>query len=287
MIPVKEKHFKAQEEQKDIYHRAPPPGQVVYLAIQEEAVHELGRDSAALAWSGVAAGLSMGFCMIVQAAIMVYLPESQWRPLVSKFGYTVGFIIVILGRQQLFTENTLTPILPLLRNPSKSMFGNVLRLWAVVLLTNLIGGFLIAWVAAHTELLKPEMRAACLELGKETLEHGFGAALLRAIVAGWLIATMVWLLPYAEAGRLWVIIIISYVVGLGGFPHIVASSIPNFYLAATGEITIGRSFGGFLVPTLIGNIIGGVSLVAALAHAQFMAAGRGEEFEDSSRRPKV
>jgi formate-nitrite transporter family protein len=271
-----DKDLKAKEQEKEIYRRAAPPGQVVYEAIHEEADHELGRDSAALAWSGLAAGLSMGFSIIVQGLLMIHLPEAPWRPLLTRLGYTVGFLIVILARQQLFTENTLTPVLPLLRKPSGAMFLNVARLWAVVLVTNLVGGFILAWVVAHTNLLSAEARHACEEVARETLRMSFGTAVLRAIVAGWLIATMVWLLPFAETARVWVIIIVSYLVGLGEFPHLIAGGIANLLLVATGEISLGRSLGEYLAPVLIGNVIGGVSLVAALAHAQFMAAGRGE-----------
>lgn len=150
-----DKALKAEEQQKEIYRRAAPPGQVVYEAIHEEADHELGRDTAALAWSGLAAGLSMGFSMIAEALLVIHLPKASWRPLLTRLGYTVGFLIVILARQQLFTENTLTPVLPLLRKPSVTMLLNVARLWAVVLATNLIGGFILAVVVAHTRLLSP------------------------------------------------------------------------------------------------------------------------------------
>ena len=88
--------LKLKQEQKEIHRRTAPPGEVVYQAIYEEADHELGRDSAALTWSGVAAGLSMGFSMVVQAVLTVYLPEAHWRPLLTRLGYTAGFLIPIL-----------------------------------------------------------------------------------------------------------------------------------------------------------------------------------------------
>lgn len=250
---------------------------IVYQAIYEEADHELSRDSGGLAWSGLAAGLSMGFSMIVQAILRVCLPDTEWQPLVSRLGYTVGFLIVILGRQQLFTENTLKPVLPLLRNWSRPMLFNVGRLWSVVLITNLLGGFVLAWVVAHSNVVSADVRQECLELAREAHRFSFGTVVVRGIFAGWLIALMIWLLPFAETARVWVIIIVSYVVGLGEFTHIIAGGIESFYLVANGEISIGQSLTGYLFPALIGNVIGGVSLVAALAHAQFMAAGRGEE----------
>ena len=241
---------------------------VVHRAIQKEGEEELGRPVSALAWSGLAAGLSMGFSFIAEALLQSHLPDTPWRPLVSKLGYTLGFVIVVLGRQQLFTENTLTPILPLMAKPQARVFGQVARLWAVVLAANLLGALAIATVIARTALFEPDMHAAFTEIGRHPLSGGFGLTVLRGIFAGWLIALMVWLLPLAEAARLWVIILLTYFVSLGGFTHIVAGSIDTFYLVAAGEATWGEYFGVFALPTLLGNILGGVTLVAAVNHAQ-------------------
>lgn len=264
--------LKKQEE--EIEQRTSPPGQVVYHAIHSEGEHELKRDNGGLAWSGLAAGLSMGFSMIAEALLQVHLPDAKWTLLLTKFGYTIGFLIVILGRQQLFTENTLTAILPLLKKPCVPVFLNVCRLWAVVLITNLIGGFVFAWIVGHTSLFDANVRDACAQLGHEAVQHSFGTILLRGVFAGWLIAIMVWLLPFAESARVEVIIILSYIVGLGQFAHIIAGGVKAFYLVAISDLSFFHCVGGYLVPTLVGNIIGGVSLVAALGHAQFVAAGR-------------
>src|SRR3954465_414824 len=85
---------------------------VVHEAVRREGEEELKRTNSALAWSGLAAGLSIGFSVILEGLLRAKLPDSPWRPVISKFGYSAGFVLVILGRQQLFTENTLTPILP-------------------------------------------------------------------------------------------------------------------------------------------------------------------------------
>ena len=258
-------------EQEEIESRKSPPGHIVYHAIHREGEHELKRSSWALGWSGLAAGLSMGFSFVTQALLRTNLPEERWSILIARLGYTVGFLIVILGRQQLFTENTLTPILPLLTNKKAKTALNVARLWSIVLITNLVGGFLYIWLIAHTGMFDGEMKAAFAQIGREALPSGFGVCVLLAIFAGWLLALMVWLLPFAEAARVWVIIIISYLVGLGGFPHAIAGSMEAFYLVVTSEMTVGNFLGSYLCPTLLGNIIGGVSLVALLAHAQFVA----------------
>jgi formate/nitrite transporter FocA (FNT family) len=267
---------KKDSEHREAEQRSAPSGQVVYKAILQEGEGELARPSSALFWSGLAAGLSMGFSMIAEGLLGAYLPEADWKPLVAKLGYSVGFLIVVLGRQQLFTENTLTPILPLLQQKDGKTLANVLRLWSVVLLANLIGAAAIALVAARTNAFDPQVQRAFLEIGQKAMEHGFRTLILRGILAGWLIALMVWLLPFAESARVWVIVIITYVVGLGSFSHVIVGAIETFTLAAMGQTSWLTALGGYVLPTLIGNILGGVMLVATLNHAQ-VVAGRGGE----------
>src|SRR6185312_6082655 len=131
-----------------------------------------------------------------------------------------GFLAVVQGRQQLFTENTLTPILALLTQRKGEVLLNVLRLWAVVLLSNIIGGLAIGFVCARTTAFDPDVKASFIQIGHEAMMHGFGTVVLRGIFAGWLIALMVWLLPFAEVARFWVIIVITYIVALGHFSHV-------------------------------------------------------------------
>jgi formate/nitrite transporter FocA (FNT family) len=266
---------KAREE--EIQQRASPSGKIVYKAILHEADEELKRPSAALFWSGLAAGLSMGFSLVAEGLLRTYLPDSQWRPLVAKLGYSVGFVIVILGRQQLFTENTLTPVLPLLLRKDAKTLANVLRLWGVVLVANLIGALLIGCAAVKTSAFEPEVRATFVALGHEAMRSGAGTVLTKGIFAGWLIALIIWLLPFAEAARLWVIILLTYIVGLGHLSHIIAGASEVFALAWAGEKAWTTTLSGYILPTLIGNIIGGVMLVAALNHAQVVAGGAGDD----------
>src|SRR5207302_2026696 len=119
---------------------------------------------------------------------------------ISKLGYSIGFLIVILGRQQLFTENTLTPIIPLLKHKDWRVLWNTARLWITVFLANWIGTMVLGWVLAHTAVIPESARAAFLHISRDEFGHEFGTAFLKAIFAGWLIALLVWLLPYAESG---------------------------------------------------------------------------------------
>lgn len=266
-----EKENSYEEEHQEANERKSPSAKVIHDSIFKEAEEELSRSSSALFWSGLAAGLSMGFSMISEGLLRAYLPEADWRLLVSNLGYSVGFIIVILGKQQLFTENTLTPILPLLHRKNAKTLWHVLRLWGVVLIANLIGTLIIAFVVACTGVFDPHVQKAFEEIGHKAMEPSFEATLLRGIFAGWLIALIVWLLPYAENARLWVIIILTYVIGIGHLSHVIAGSVEVFTLAFMKKSSWWSVLGAFTVPALIGNIIGGVAIVAVLNHAQVKA----------------
>lgn len=257
--------------EEEAHERSSPQGKVVYHAVLQEGEDELDRPSSALFWSGLAAGLSMGFSLIAEGLLRAHLPDTPWRPLITKFGYSLGFLIVVLGRQQLFTENTLTPILPLLKSKSAAVFANVMRLWGVVFLSNMIGTVAIGWAVARTNAFDEHARSVFFEIGKEAMEPGFAAIFVRGIFAGWLIALMVWLLPYAETARIHVIIILTYVIGIAHFSHVIAGAATVFATAAGGQATWGHAVIGFIVPSLIGNILGGVTLVAALNHAQVVS----------------
>jgi formate-nitrite transporter family protein len=262
---------KEREEKREAHERSAPTGNVVYEAIFEEGEAELSRQTGSLAWSGLAAGLSMGFSFVVDGLISAATPHAGWQVLISKLGYPTGFLIVVLARQQLFTENTLTVMLPLLRRRDARTLGDVGRLWTTVLAANLAGAVAFAFVIARTGVFPPDVHESFSRIAREGISAGFWTMMLRGVFAGWLIALMVWLLPYAETARFWVIAFIAYVVGIGHFPHVIAGSVDTMYLVATGQLGVGGFATRFLIPALLGNIIGGVSLVAALAHAQFVA----------------
>lgn len=262
------------EHAAEIEQRTAPPGAVVYHAVYREGQHELDRNLGELALSGLAAGLSMGFSLVAEGLLASRLPDTNWRPLITKLGYSVGFLVVILGRQQLFTKNTLTVMLPLLHRKQVSTLNKLARLWIVVLLANLIGAFAFSWFIARTQMFDDAARNAFLDIGRAAIHHGFGALVARGIVAGWIIALMVWLLPFAESARIWVIIILAYLIGIADLPHIIAGSAEAFYVMTRGELSLWDYATGYFAPVLIGNVIGGVALVAVGAHAEFIEAGQ-------------
>ncbi len=268
VAPSPESPITTRAEQKQVEERLAIGANVVYETIRREGEDELQRPAAALAWSGLAAGLSMGFSFIAEGLLMSHLPDQPWRVLIARAGYCIGFLIVILGRQQLFTENTLTVVLPLLVRKDLSTLLKMLRLWAVVLTANLVGTFLFALVIGRINVFDARTQQCLAEIGASHMGASFGIVIVRAVFAGWLIALMVWLLPGAESARVSIIIIVTYLVGISGFNHIVAGSTTMFYLIVTKSISLGTYFMQFFLPTLLGNVIGGMSLVAALGHAQ-------------------
>jgi formate/nitrite transporter FocA (FNT family) len=257
------------EERRAVEEKSRPNAPLIHETIRAEGESELERTAHALLLSGLAAGLSMGFSLVVQGLLQSRLPDAPWRDLVANLGYTVGFLIVVLGRQQLFTENTLTPILPLLHNRDGETLWRVLRLWALVLAANVAGTYLFAAAAAHTGAFGPEAKVAFAEISRHAIEGPFGTTFVKAVFAGWLIALMVWLLPAAEgAGSIVVIVVITYVVALPPLAHIVAGSVEAFYLVETGEAGWRDYLVRFFAPTLLGNVVGGVALVAVLNYGQ-------------------
>jgi formate-nitrite transporter family protein len=261
----------SQGEERDVVDRAAPRAAVLFETIRREGASELERAVVSLLASGFAAGLAMGMSLAGSGMIRALLPDARWTPLVTSAGYTFGFLIVVLGRQQLFTENTLTAILPLLDDPKLLTLRRVARLWALVLVANLAGAAVFAYAAAHTPIFSSDVRAAFEQIGREAAAPSFGTIVVRGIVAGWLIALMVWLSSGANEMRLFVVLIVTYMVGLGSFSHIIAGSVEVLYVVATGGLSWAQYLGGYLLPVFIGNVLGGVSLVAVLNYGQVVA----------------
>jgi formate-nitrite transporter family protein len=270
----------APAEPAEVVARKAPSAFVVHEAIRLEGEEELRRPPEALAFSGFAAGLSMGFSFVAEGALNYYVPQASWAPLLIRMGYPVGFLIVILGRQQLFTETTVTVILPLLAQRTAAQLVRVLRFWGIVLATNLLGALLFAWVLAVTDTYGQGVKEQLAQLAAFAVGGGFGSVFVRGVFAGWLIATVVWLMPAAGSMRVWVIIIITYLVGLADLSHIIAGSVETLYLVVLGRLAWTTWFTGFMLPTLLGNAVGGVALVSALNHAQVAAGGHRQARRD-------
>jgi formate-nitrite transporter family protein len=268
-------------ERRVAEERTAPRAAVIHEAIRAEGEGELRRPISALIWSGMAAGLSIGFSLVASGLIRAHLADTSWRPLVSCFGYSVGFLAVILGRQQLYTENTLTVMLPLLTLRDLSTLMQVIRLWIVVLLANLAGACVFAWALANFDLFGHEATKAFADIATTAVSVGWSTLLARGVVAGWLIALMVWMMPGADSSRAFIIVVMTYLVALGNLPHGIAGSVDGFFLVARGALSWHQMLGEYLTPVLIGNTIGGVSLVAFFNHAQVVFSSESERLRDA------
>jgi formate/nitrite transporter FocA (FNT family) len=256
-----------EKQQRQAAERAAPGPLVIHEIVREEGQAELDRSFNGLAWSGLAAGLSIGFSFVTQGYIEAALPDTPWRRLIAGFGYCLGFLIVVLGRQQLFTETTLTALIPTLTNRTRKALRGTLRVWAVVLAANLLGTYAFAFMASQPGVFDPAAQHAMSTISDKLLDLPFWQSAIRAVASGWLIGLMVWLLPASGSARPLIIILLTYVVAMCEFPHIIAGSVEAAYGVLTGHASVGGYLAHFLAPVLLGNVIGGTALAALLNHA--------------------
>lgn len=219
----------------------------------------------------MAAGLSISFSLLAQAILLTHLPDALWRPLITSLGYCVGFIMVVLSRQQLFTENTITVVLPVMAEFTLRNIGLMARMWLIVLLANVAGTLFAALFCTFTPVLTPELKLAMIDISREAMSGGSVLEMfLKGISAGFLIAAMVWLIPSADGAQVYVVALMTYLIGAGGFIHVVAGSMDAFMLVMNGDLAWQRLMLDFFLPVLAGNIVGGTALFALLSYAQVM-----------------
>ena len=239
----------------------------LHRAVREEGQAELERPAGSLFWSGLAGGLAITASLVAEGAIAAHTAPGPARPLLLAIGYPIGFVIVILGRMQLFTESTVTAMLPLVNHPTIDAAGRTARLWGIVLVANLIGTALAAAAFALLPLGDDALRAGMLEVAGKVMEHGPLQTFANAVPAGFLIAIVAWTLPNAREQAFFVVFGIVYVVAIGAFSHSVVGSSETFLLLFSGKVTVLKAL-GFIVPAVLGNLFGGAGLFALLAHAQ-------------------
>src|SRR5947209_5583138 len=188
-----------EREVEDIEERSVPRTPVIYEIVRRLGAEEMARPVNSLWWSGVAGGLSISFSLLAQAILRQHLPDAPWQPLVTSFGYSIGFVMVVLSRQQLFTENTVTVVLPVMADFSGKNLRSLVRMWTVVLFANMAGTLFASLFCTFTPVLPPELRDGMLAVSRHILDHSWLETAFMAVGAGFLMAAMVWLLPGAEA----------------------------------------------------------------------------------------
>lgn len=246
----------------------PSKAAAVHEVIRMEGEKELDRDGQALLWSAIAAGLSISASLMAKGILHARLPDTPERFFIENIGYTVGFIIVIMARQQLFTENTVTAVLPVMQKLTGKNILLLLRLWGLVLGGNIIGCGIAALAFHLVPFFDSDTDKAFRTISMEIMEKGPGAMFVGGMVSGWLIATMVWMIPSAGTAKLWVIMLMTYMVAIGDLTHIVVGSVEVLYLVFSGAIPWYEFIWPFALPTLAGNIAGGTFIFALISHAQ-------------------
>jgi formate/nitrite transporter FocA (FNT family) len=257
-----------EDEEKEVEERSPPKAKVVHAAVVKQGEDELERPAGSLFWSGLAAGIAIMASVTAQAALHQGLPDAPWRDVVAGLGYTLGFIIVVLGRMQLFTEHTTVAVLPLMRERTGANLKRTLRLWGIVFAGNLIGAAAISAAAFYLPLQSAELTGSMVEVSAKLLEKTPSEMFLQGIPAGFLIASVAWIRSATDDSGFWIVLILSYAIALGHFTHVIAGAAEAFLLLWSGHAGIGWVLLGFLLPAFFGNVVGGTGLFAMLAHAQ-------------------
>jgi formate-nitrite transporter family protein len=243
--------------------------------VLEAAEEELERPASELIWSSLASGLLLGFSFLT-VAFLTSLTPPAYHDLMTAIGYPLGFIYVVHARHQLFTENTLEPVIPLLEKRNLETLMQLLRLWVIVLPVNLIGALIFAEVLAHTQVVEPKLVTHLLDAARTSTESTAQLVFYKGIWAGWLIALMAWLIAATRDTMAQIVLIwlTTAPIAAFGFKHSIAGAVEAFYRAAMGDAPWTQMIFTFEIPAILGNIIGGVVLVALVNHGQVSKAGK-------------
>lgn len=258
----------ASEEREAVRDAVSLSPRLIFEAIRRNGEEELERPAVALWFSGIAAGILISFSVLGEALLRAKLPDTEWRYIIENAGYSLGFLLVILGRMQLFTENTITTVVPALMSPCRAVFANVGFLWGTVLLANVVGAFAVASFFAYAPVLEADVQQAFMDLSHHATGMPWTEGFVRGIPAGVLIAALVWMLPATQSGQIALIVIFTWLIALGDFTHIVAGSVEMAFLAVQGLISVPQAVFGFFLPVLAGNVVGGTVVFTLLAWAQ-------------------
>lgn len=258
-----------------------PSAEEIYQQVARNAQEELKRSSIALGISGVTGGLFMGLSALGVGIIAAYLGDSFHAFVLSRMLYPLGFIVVILGRSQLFTENTLYPVALVLAE--KRQLLNTLRLWSIVLPSNILGAFLFAALIALTPALPHPILQAIAKLGIEAAHVSPAGIFWSGVMGGWIIATTAWLVSgsHSITGSVMIIWVLTYVVGLGSFAHCIATSGEILSAVLTHQLSW-QSYPHWLWLAVVGNICGGVFMVTLLEYGQAVAGKSLEQETEGS-----
>ncbi len=258
-----------QGERGNVDELSAPRARIIYEVVRRQGEAELSRPVGSLFWSGLAAGITIMASVIAEGALKHKLPAgTPLRDVIADVGYSLGFLMVILGRMQLFTEQTIVTVLPNMASPGWTKLATTARLWAVVFAGNMLGSCMAAAINIFLHLTSPELTASMLEVSGALLHKGPLEIMLQGVPAGFLIASVAWIRSGVSGDEFWVVLVLTYAIALGDFTHVVAGSAEAFLMVFAGQTGLGHAVGGIILPALLGNVAGGTGLFALLAHAQ-------------------
>ncbi len=251
-------------QQKDLER---PTAEDIYEQVALNAKAELKRSNTSLALSGVTGGTFMGLSVLGTGLILGLLGDGPGATAISRMFYPLGFIVVIIGRSQLFTENTLYPVALVLAE--RKQLWNTLRLWAIVLPSNVVGALLFALLIAKTPALPAPALHTISLLGVAAATLPSGAIFWSGVMGGWIIATAAWLVSgsHSVTGSVAIIWLLTFVVGLGNFAHCIAGS-GEVLAAVLNHALPWSAYPHWFGLAVAGNVCGGVLMVTLLEYGQ-------------------
>lgn len=236
----------------------------------EHGLGEIRRPTAGLLGSGFSAGLDIGLGVLVMAVMVTLTSGELPVPIVEMLvasSYSLGFIFVILGRSELFTEHTTLAAFPVLAG--RATLGALGRLWGLVYVANLVGAAFTAVLVVLVGTQSGVAEAAAFgELARPLVETRWWVMLLSALLAGWLMGLLSWLVAAAEdsISRIVIVWLVTGSIGLAHLHHCIIGTVEVVGgMLATGDISLGE-FGRFLLYSSLGNAAGGAVFVAAVKY---------------------
>ena len=243
----------------------------------EEGLSQLNRSLSGLALSGLSAGLDIGFGPFLMAVVLTISAGTFQQPVTHILvanAYSVGFIIVVLGRSELFTEETTLAVVPVLHG--QASVRELGRLWSVVYVANLVGGAIFALIAVY---ITPELTTvepeAYGEMAHDLVQYSPDTTLVAGVLAGWLMGLMTWLVAAGRNTISQVVFVwlIAFVIGVAHLPHSIAGSVEVMLGLFAGQGITVADFGSFLLWSTIGNAIGGSIFVGLLKYGHGIQPG--------------
>ena len=251
--------------------------QDVLGSLIDSALHEMKRERSGLLLSGVSAGLDIGFGPLVMAVVLTLSPNGYGdltTELLLASVYSVGFVFVILGRSELFTEHTTLAVIPVLDR--QASLRQLARLWGLVYVGNLLGGLLFTLLVV---LLMPGLGvvspAAFETIALKLVSHDLPWLFVGGVFAGWLMGLLAWLITAAQetTSRLIIILIVTGTIGILHLPHSIAGNVEVLFgLFVSPAISI-VDYLAFLLLATVGNAVGGAVFVALLKYGHVVRGG--------------